>query len=171
MKIARHNSNSGSRRLSHSAAAIILAASSFFSPAAAHAESLNADVAKRVEGMMGNTVFFRNDTDKIPQVEYFRPDGTGFVWSAALGDKVVPVLWTADNGKDGEGRFCMLFKAADIGTARDMRLCDDMDIIASGARDERKGDVYGLSRSKRMAAALPSDASGFRELDRLLGRK
>ena len=114
---------------------------------------------------------FRNDSDRIPQLEYLRSDGTGVVWSAALGDKVVPVVWTASNGDDGKGALCLLFKGADIGTAQDLRMCDGFDVIGAGIRDARDGDPYGLTDVKRMKAELPQDVDGLADVDRLLGRE
>ncbi len=138
--------------------------------AAAQGEDLNAQVAERIEQMTGKTLLFRNDSDRIPQLEYLRPDGTGVVWSAALGDKVVSVAWTASNGDDGTGAFCLLFKGADIGMAQDLRLCDGLDVVESGIRDARDGDPYGLADAQNMKVALPQDVGGLADIDRLLGQ-
>jgi len=137
---------------------------------AAQAEDLNDEVAQRIEQMTGKTLLFRNDSDRIPQLEYLRPDGTGVVWSAALGDKVVPVVWTASNGEQGTGSLCLLFKGADIGMAQDLRLCDGLDVVEAGIRDARDGDPYGLLDAERMKAALPADVGGLADIDRLLGQ-
>lgn len=136
----------------------------------ARAEDLNEQVARRVEQMTGRTLLFRNDSDRIPQLEYLRPDGTGVVWSAALGDKIVPVAWTASNGKDGKGSFCLLFKGVDIGMTQDLRMCDGLDLVEAGIRDVRDGDPYGLADAKRMKVSLPQDVGGLADIDRLLGR-
>jgi hypothetical protein len=136
----------------------------------AQTEDLNEKVTQSVEKMTGRTLLFRNDSDQIPQLEYLRPDGTGLVWSAALGDKVVPVAWTASNGDDGKGSFCLLFKGADIGMAQDLRMCDGFDVIEAGIRDARDGDPYDLAGVTRMKVALPQDVDGLDDVDRLLGR-
>lgn len=138
--------------------------------ASAQSEDLNGDVVPRIEQMTGRTLLFRNDSDRIPQLEYLRPDGTGVVWSAALGDKVVPVIWTASNGDDGKGAICLEFKGADIGTPQDLKLCDGLSIVEAGVRDVRDGDPYGLLDTKRMKVALPQDVSGLADIDRLLGQ-
>lgn len=138
--------------------------------ASAQGEDLNEQLAQRIEQMTGRTLLFRNDSDQIPQLEYFRPDGAGYVWSAALGDKVVPVAWTASNGDDGKGSLCLLFKGADIGMAQNLRICDGFDVVEAGIRDARDGDPYGLAGVTRMNVALPQDVDGLDDVDRLLGR-
>jgi len=138
--------------------------------ASAQAEGLNEQVSQRIEQMTGKTLLFRNDTDRIPQLEFLRPDGTGVVWSAALGDKVVPVAWTASNGDDGKGAFCLLFKGSDIGIAQDLRMCDGLDVIEAGIRDARDGDPYSLTEVTRMQAPLPQVVNDLAEVDQLLGR-
>ncbi|URK87917.1 hypothetical protein LP421_09625 [Rhizobium sp. RCAM05350] len=142
-----------------------------FLAASAQGEELNTQVAQRIEQMTGRTLLFRNDSDRIPQLEYLRPDGTGVVWSAALGDKVVPVVWTASNGDDGEGALCLLFKGADIGTAQDLRMCDGFDVVEAGIRDARDGDPYGLTDVTRMKVELPQEIDGLADIDRLLGQE
>ncbi|WEZ83635.1 hypothetical protein P6U16_02065 [Rhizobium sp. 32-5/1] len=138
--------------------------------ASAQAEVLNEQVTQRIEQMTGKTLLFRNDTDRIPQLEYLRADGTGVVWSAALGDKVVPVAWTASNGNDDKGAFCLLFKGSDIGIAQDLRMCDGLDVIEAGIRDARDGDPYDLTGVTRMQAPLPQVVNDLAEVDQLLGR-
>ncbi|MDO9418851.1 hypothetical protein [Pararhizobium sp.] len=155
--------------LRHLAAATVFAVSSLFLAASAQAEELNPQVAERVGQLLDKTLLFRNDSDRIPQLEYLRPDGTGVVWSAALGDKVVPAAWTASNGEDGTGAFCLLFKGGDIGTAQDLRLCDRLEVIEGSIRDARDGDPYNLAGTVRMKAALPQDLGALAEVDRLLG--
>ena len=138
--------------------------------ASAQAEDLNDEVTQRVEQMTGKTLLFRNDSDRISQLEYLRPDGTGVVWSAALGDKVVPVVWTASNGEQGTGSLCLLFKGADIDMTQDLKLCDGLDVVEAGIRDARDGDPYGLLGAERMKAALPADVGGLADIDHLLGQ-
>ena len=113
---------------------------------------------------------FRNDSDRVPQLEYLRPDGTGVVWSAALGDKVVPVVWTASNGDDGNGSVCLEFKGADIGTPQNLRMCDSLDVVESGIRDARDGDPYGLTDATHMKVGLPQEVGSLADVDRLLGQ-
>lgn len=137
----------------------------------AQGEDLNQQVSQRIEQITGRTLLFRNDSDRIPQLEYLRPDGTGVVWSAALGDKVVPVVWTSSNGADGMGSLCLLFKGADIGTAQDLRMCDGLAVIEAGIRDARDGDPYGLTDATRMKIELPQDVDGLADIDRLLGQE
>ncbi len=152
-------------------AASAVAVLSLFLATSAQADELNQQVAQRIEQMTGRTLLFRNDSDRIPQLEYLGPDGTGVVWSAALGDKVVPVVWTANNGDDGKGSLCLLFKGADIGTAENLRLCDGLDVVDAGIRDARDGDPYGLIGATRMKVELPQDIDGLADIDRLLGRE
>ena len=152
-------------------AATVVAVFPLLSAASAQGEELNEQVTQRIEQITGKTLLFRNDSDRIPQLEYLRPDGTGFVWSAALGDKVVPVVWTSSNGDDGEGSLCLLFKGADIGTAENLRLSDGLEVIEAGIRDARDGDPYGLTDVTQMKAELPQDVDGLAEVDRLLGRE
>jgi hypothetical protein len=152
-------------------AVTVVAVFPLLSATSALGEELNKQVAQRIEQITGRTLLFRNDSDRIPQLEYLRPDGTGVVWSAALGDKVVPVVWTASNGDDGEGALCLLFKGADIGTAQDLRMCDGFDVVEAGIRDARDGDPYGLAGVKRMTVELPQEIGGLADIDRLLGRE
>ncbi|WP_426126140.1 hypothetical protein [Pararhizobium sp. PWRC1-1] len=152
-------------------AASAVAVISLFLATSVQGEDLNSQVAQRIEQITGRTLLFRNDSDRIPQLEYLGPDGTGVVWSAALGDKVVPVVWTASNGDDGKGALCLLFKGADIGTAQDVRMCDGLDIVESGIRDARDGDPFGLTDVTQMRAELPQDVDGLADVDRLLGRE
>jgi len=152
-------------------AASAVAVLSLFLATSAQADELNQQVVQRIEQMTGRTLLFRNDSDRIPQLEYLGPDGTGVVWSAALGDKVVPVVWTANNGDDGKGSLCLLFKGADIGTAENLRLCDGLDVVDAGIRDARDGDPYGLIGATRMKVGLPQDIDGLADIDRLLGRE
>jgi hypothetical protein len=152
-------------------AATVVAVFPLLSAASAQGEELNEQVAQRIEQMTGKTLLFRNDSDRIPQLEYLRPDGTGVVWSAALGDKVVPVIWTAGNGAEGKGALCLLFKGADIGTAQDLRMCDGFDVVEAGIRDARDGDPYGLTGVTRMKVELPQDIDGLADIDRLLGQE
>ncbi|WP_428428473.1 hypothetical protein [Pararhizobium sp.] len=165
------NTAEKTRTLRRFCAATVVALFPLLSVTSAQAEELNEQVAQRIEQMTGKTLLFRNDSDRIPQLEYLRPDGTGFVWSAALGDKVVPVVWTASNGDDGKGALCLLFKGTDIGTAENLRLCDGLDIVESGIRDARDGDPYGLTDVTQMTAELPQDVDGLADVDRLLGRE
>ncbi|MBP1856632.1 hypothetical protein [Rhizobium herbae] len=164
------NATEKTRTLRRFWAATVVALFPLLIGASAQAEDLNDKVRQRVEQMTDRTLLFRNDSDRIPQLEYLRPDGTGVVWSAALGDKVVPVAWTASNGDDGKGALCLLFKGADIGTAQDLRLCDGFDVVEAGIRDARDGDPYGLADAERMKVALPQDVDEFADVDRLLGR-
>ncbi|ATN34294.1 hypothetical protein ACO34A_10820 [Rhizobium sp. ACO-34A] len=136
----------------------------------ADAEDLNAAVSARLETLTGKTILFRNDTDRIPQVEVLRADGAGMVWSAYFNDKVVPVRWTAGNGQDGKGVLCLSFKREDVGLPRDLHLCDSLDVIAQNIRDVRDGDDYDLMGSERMKAPLPNDVSSLDDVDRILGR-
>ncbi|WP_426238254.1 hypothetical protein [Pararhizobium sp. DWP1-1-3] len=152
-------------------AATVVALFPLLSVTSAQADELSGEVAQRIGQITSKTLLFRNDSDRIPQLEYLRPDGTGVVWSAALGDKVVPVVWTASNGDDGKGALCLLFKGADIGTAQDVRMCDGLDIVVSGIRDARDGDPYGLTDVTQMKAELPQDVDGLADIDRLLGRE
>ncbi len=152
-------------------AATVVAVFPLLLAASAQAEELNQLVAQRIEQMTGKTLLFRNDSDRIPQLEYLRPDGTGVVWSAALGDKVVPVVWSASNGDDGKGSLCLLFKGADIGTAQDLRLCDGLDVVDAGIREASDGDPYGLTDVTQMKAELPQDVDSLADVDRLLGRE
>jgi hypothetical protein len=152
-------------------AASAVAVLSLFLATSAQGEDLNNQVTQRIEQMTGRTLLFRNDSDRIPQLEYLDPDGTGVVWSAALGDKVVPVVWTANNGDDGKGSLCLLFKGADIGTAENLRMCDGLDIVEAGIRDARDGDPYSLIGATRMKVELPQDVDGLADIDRLLGRE
>lgn len=151
-------------------AATVVVMFPLLSAASARAEDLNDEVTQRVEQMTDKTLLFRNDSDRIPQLEYLRPDGTGVVWSAALGDKVVPIVWTASNGDEGTGSLCLLFKGADIGMTQDLRMCDRLDVVEAGIRDARDGDPYGLLGVERMKVALPADVGGLTDIDRLLGQ-
>ncbi|OJF90035.1 hypothetical protein [Pararhizobium antarcticum] len=151
-------------------AAAVVAVFPLLFTASVQAQDLNEQVTRRIEKMTERTLLFRNDSDRIPQLEYLRPDGTGVVWSAALGDKVVPVAWTASNGDDGKGALCLVFKGADIGMARDLRLCDGLDVVESGIRDARDGDPYDLTSVTRMKVALPQIVNDLAEIDQLLGR-
>lgn len=157
--------------LRHFCAATVVAVFPLLSAASAQAEELNQRVAQRIEQMTGKTLLFRNESDRIPQLEYLRPDGTGFVWSAALGDKVVPVVWTSSNGDDGRGALCLLFKGTDIGTPENLRMCDGLDVIEAGIRDARDGDPYDLTEVMRMKAELPQEIDGLADIDRLLGQE
>ncbi len=150
--------------------AAVVAAFSLSFAASSQADDLNEDVVRRVEQMTSRTVLYRNDSDRIPQLEYLRPDGTGVVWSAALRDKVVPVVWTIGNGEDGKGSLCLSFKGADIGTSQDLKMCDGFDLIEAGIRDVRDGDPYGLLKATRMKADLPQDLNSLADVDRLLGQ-
>lgn len=158
------------RTLRRFQAATVVAVFHLLLAASAQGEDLNKQLAQRIEQMTGRTLLFRNDSDQIPQLEYLRPDGTGVVWSAALGDKVVAVAWTASNGDDGKGSLCLLFKGADIGMAQNLRMCDGFDVVEAGIRDARDGDPYGLAGVTRMKVALPQDVVGLDDVDRLLGR-
>jgi hypothetical protein len=151
-------------------AAAVVALFPLLFAASAQGQDLNEQVTQRIEQITGKTLLFRNDTDRIPQLEYLRPDGTGVVWSAALGDKVVPVAWTASNGNDGNGAFCLMFKGADIGIAQDLRMCDGLGVIEAGIRDARDGDPYDLTGVTRMQAPLPQVVNDLAEIDQLLGR-
>jgi hypothetical protein len=151
-------------------AATSVAVSTLAFAASAQAEDLNKEVTQRIEQMTGKTLLFRNDSDQIPQLEYLRPDGTGVVWSAALGDKVVAVVWTASNGDDGRGSLCLVFKGADIGMTQDLKLCDGIDVVEAGIRDARDGDPYGITSADHMKAGLSQDVDEFADVDRLLGQ-
>ncbi len=148
--------------------AAVVAAFSLSFAVSAQAEDSSQDIAQRVEQLTGRTVLYRNDSDRIPQLEYLRPDGTGVVWSAALRNKVVPVVWTAGNGEDGKGSLCLSFKGADIGTSQDLKMCDGFDLIEAGIRDVRDGDPYGLLQATLMKTDLPQDLNSLADVDRLL---
>lgn len=110
-----------------------------------------------LDRMIGNTVLFVNDTDKIPQVEYLAEDGRGWVWTASFRDEVVPMEWAVPGLQDGKAVFCFQFAAEDVGLPQDLRLCDFVQKIGAGILDEAEGDAFNLSGQPTRNMELPFD--------------
>ncbi|MEM1364535.1 MAG: hypothetical protein AAGH82_02185 [Pseudomonadota bacterium] len=114
-----------------------------------------------LDRMIGNTVLFVNDTDKIPQVEYLAKDGRGWVWTASFRDRVVPMEWAVPGLQDGKAVFCFQFSAEDVGLPQDLRLCDFVEKIGAGILDETDGDAFNLSGQLTRGMELPFDIQSF----------
>ncbi|MEO1398828.1 MAG: hypothetical protein AAFU56_08190 [Pseudomonadota bacterium] len=125
---------------------------------------LSAEDQAALDRIIGNTVLFVNDTDKIPQVEFLSEDGTGWVWTASFRDRVVPTEWAIPGLQDGRAVFCFVFKASDVGLPRDLRLCDYLQKIAAGILDEEAGDVFGLADNAKRGMELPFDIESLEPL-------
>jgi hypothetical protein len=118
-----------------------------------------------LDQFIGMTVLFRNESDKIPQVEYLADGGMAYVWSAALENRVVPAQWRILKAESGRFGLCIFYKAADIGTPNDLRLCDVFANLAPHIKDAETGDIFDLQNRRKMAISLPFNVSELSELD------
>lgn len=119
---------------------------------------------------VGNTIVYHDDKYGT-QVEYYRPDGTSYLWHAG-GSKVLAGRWRVSGGEAGQpfsGEVCFAYPTAAVDRVPGDEVggwdCADMVPFRATIVERVSGDRFGLSKAGTAPFDLPMSRTS---IDRLV---